>query len=108
MTENLDRILENFDSQDPIKKRHLIEMIVARVIVHKQNKLELWIKKDFGRERASYSAMAEPGSEGSLNFSGNSQIARNGLSASPASKSSVTVEERSSSGDKLAGWTGLS
>ncbi len=87
MREHLDGLLKNFDSQDDLKKREIIQLIIPRAIVHQDNRLELWVRRDlggkqnnhetncgresdFGHGATSYSAFAERGSHTDINFSG--------------------------------------
>jgi hypothetical protein len=117
MREHLEGLLKNFDSQDDQKKREIIQLIIPRAIIHEDNKLELWVRRDlgnrridreticgtesdFGRSTASYSAGAKHGNDADINFSESRGIGtnRSGLSH---------LEESGSSEYELAGWTGL-
>ena len=42
----MSKLLENFDQQKDLKKRDIIQLIIPKAIVKKDNKLELWIRKD--------------------------------------------------------------
>ena len=48
MREHLEGLLKNFDSQDDLKKREIIQLIIPKAIVHKDNKLEIWVRRDLG------------------------------------------------------------
>ncbi len=48
MREYLEELLENFDSQKDQKKRDIIQLIIPKAIVHKDNKLEIWVRRDLG------------------------------------------------------------
>ncbi len=61
MREYLEELLENFDSQTDLNKRDIIQLIIPKVVVHKDNKLEIWIRRDLGSKPSR--AETECGSE---------------------------------------------
>ena len=124
MREHLDGLLKNFDSQDDLKKREIIQLIIPRAIVYKDNKLELWVRRDlggkqtnreancgresdFGHGAASYSAGTEHGTHMEINFL---EKIEGGKEPEPSFsyRSGLShLEESGSSESKMAGWTGL-
>ena len=130
----LSETLKNFDELEDFKRRDIIRLIIPRAIIHKANKLELWIRQDlgskgsknqnlcgsesdFGYTNPSYSAAAERGFSADRISCESSDFSKTGLEnpgpfcggaiSSSASFLAVTHEERSSSKVKMAGWTGL-
>ena len=43
-------LLENFDSQKDLKKRDIIQLIIPKIIIHEDNKLEIWVRRDLGEK----------------------------------------------------------
>jgi DNA invertase Pin-like site-specific DNA recombinase len=46
MKEILEELLENFDSQEDKKKRDIIKLIIPRIVIHKENKLTIYVRRD--------------------------------------------------------------
>ncbi|HEY8269955.1 MAG TPA: recombinase family protein [Pseudobdellovibrionaceae bacterium] len=129
MREHLEELLENFDNQEDKKKRDIIQLIIQKAIVHKDNKLEIWIRRDigskasknltgcasqpdFGHECASYQPPVGMERRGDLIFSnsGDSIIGSEDSEVSgvfTASSNLSRSEESGSSELKMAGWTGI-
>lgn len=137
MREYLEDLLENFDSQKDQKKRDTIQLIIPKSIVHKDNKLEIWVRRnlgskpsrvltdcgsesedaaDFGRASASYRPPVGMEQSGASNFSGTLDFCESAdlwsygrsVQAAVSSSSGLShLEESGSSELKMAGWTGF-
>ncbi len=71
MRDHLEKLLENFDSQEDLKKRDIIQLIIPKTIVRKGNKLELWVRRELGtptpqslRNKSSCGSVSDFGHEG--------------------------------------------
>lgn len=126
MREHLKDLLENFDSQDDLKKREIIQLIIPKAIVYKDNKLKLWVRsnlgdrptrdltarcsesefsEDFGHGVASYRPPVGMEQKGDLNFSEkhncNDSVegsVQAAFSSSPSSSSSSALSHLEESG----------
>lgn len=50
MRTNLESLLKNFDKQEDKKKRDIIHLIIPRIVVHEDNKLEIWVRRDLSKK----------------------------------------------------------
>ena len=79
MKQQLEALLQNFDEQEDIKKRSIIQLIIEKAIVHPNNKLELWIRREidsknsvsnFGHKKSSLAEAKElNSSDSNVSFS---------------------------------------
>ena len=134
MRDRLKELLEKFDTQGELKKRDIIHLIIPKIIVQKDNKLEIWVRRDlgskpakfltnvsfesdFGYGSASYQPTAGVEKKGFSNFLGkhgfegakvqNDCVAVSGSPCGGVSSGLSHLEESGSSECELAGLTGL-
>lgn len=125
MKQILEELLENFDSQEDKKKRDIIKLIIPKIIVHKDNKLTVYVRRDlggkpsrtiaacgsesdFGHEWASYQSPIGLERKNISNFVGAFDFKEDSVQTTDVFQSDLShLEESGSSGMKLAERTGL-